>query len=319
MGGVASPVGLRVEIVLTASKDGADFVGSPGATKAREGPETARVGSETPAAWSVVVVARNAAHLLTNCLRSVPAGVPIWVVDHRSFDGTAQVAAAAGARVVAGRGPLGALRTQGLAQVESPWALFLDADERLTPEAGRQVDRALQGASPTQGGFLLGFHTWLGGTRLRTGGWGLTWHLRLVRVAGARCDPTARVHERLEAAGTVSRLGRLVDHHSFENLAHAGRKLRRYALQGARARAEAAAPVGGGWRRRAREAGWRVDAAFRTAWRWLRRAVVLGAVLQPRSALALAGRDAGSVWLKHRRCARLRGRREARERAATQV
>jgi glycosyltransferase involved in cell wall biosynthesis len=83
---------------------------------------------------SVVVPARNAEHLIGDCLRSIACSQPreIIVVDGDSLDATAEIARAHGARVLSdgGRG-LPAARLMGAQAAQSPWVALIDADVRL--------------------------------------------------------------------------------------------------------------------------------------------------------------------------------------------
>src|SRR3954454_8246350 len=83
---------------------------------------------------SVVVPARNAEHLLGDCLRSIAWSQPreIIVVDGNSTDATADIAARHGAVVLSdgGRG-LPAARLMGAQAASSTWVALIDADVRL--------------------------------------------------------------------------------------------------------------------------------------------------------------------------------------------
>jgi glycosyltransferase involved in cell wall biosynthesis len=104
---------------------------------------------------SVIVPARNAEHLLGDCLRSIAWSSPreIIVVDGESSDGTVDVARRHGARVLSdgGRG-LPAARLLGAEAATSPWVALIDADvlvgdrdlPRLLDEARREGYAALQ-------------------------------------------------------------------------------------------------------------------------------------------------------------------------------
>jgi glycosyltransferase involved in cell wall biosynthesis len=134
-------------------------------------------GTQVPS-LSVLIPARDEAANITACLTSVLAcstagrHIEIIVLDDRSADGTAELAAAAG-------GP----RTQVLAGAELPegwagkchacaqlaeaaggeWLLFLDADIRLQPQA---LTAALASAAAQGSGLITGFPRQLTGTWL---------------------------------------------------------------------------------------------------------------------------------------------------------
>jgi Glycosyl transferase family 2 len=85
---------------------------------------------------TVVVLTLNEAADLPACLKAIPSDVPVLVVDSGSSDATVAIAQAAGAKV-ASRPWSGfadqrnfALRACG---VQTPWVLFVDADERFSP------------------------------------------------------------------------------------------------------------------------------------------------------------------------------------------
>lgn len=89
--------------------------------------------------FSVVIPAFNAEATLARAVRSAlaqqPAPDEVIVVDDGSRDRTAQVAAGLdGVRVIAqeNKGP-SAARNLGLAEVQSPWVAFLDADDWWFP------------------------------------------------------------------------------------------------------------------------------------------------------------------------------------------
>jgi glycosyltransferase involved in cell wall biosynthesis len=104
---------------------------------------------------SVVVPARNAEHLIGDCLRSVAAAHvrEVIVVDGDSTDATAQIARRHGARVLSdgGRG-LPAARLLGTRAARAPWVALIDADvvlgdgdlARLLREAREEGYTALQ-------------------------------------------------------------------------------------------------------------------------------------------------------------------------------
>ena len=100
---------------------------------------------------AVGVLARDAGDLLSEMLRSLPAGAEIVVADGGSRDDTAALARSAGATVIPQDldeirrhgGNFDLARNQITDITSRPWLLFLDADERLTPELCRELEVVL--------------------------------------------------------------------------------------------------------------------------------------------------------------------------------
>jgi len=85
---------------------------------------------------SVALIARNAAPQLGRCLASVAFADKIIVVDSGSTDGTLELAAHHGARVVQSEWlGFGAQKRFAVEAVGHDWVLWVDADERVSPES----------------------------------------------------------------------------------------------------------------------------------------------------------------------------------------
>jgi glycosyltransferase involved in cell wall biosynthesis len=110
---------------------------------------------------SVIIMTRNEAANIRDCLVScAAAAAEIIVVDSASSDDTAEIARTMGAKVVPfiwnGAYPKKkqwCLDNLGLSQ---PWTLFLDADERLTPEVMAEIVRCIgpDNADPKAGYYV---------------------------------------------------------------------------------------------------------------------------------------------------------------------
>ncbi len=86
------------------------------------------------------VIAQDEERRLPACLASVEFCDEVVVVDGGSRDRTREVAAAAGAKVVESPWPgFGAQRNVALDHATADWVLEIDADERVSPELGREV------------------------------------------------------------------------------------------------------------------------------------------------------------------------------------
>ena len=102
--------------------------------------------------WSriaVVLIARNAADTLSEALRSIPPRAQVIVADGDSHDATANIARAHGAQVVAqdldsvrrAGGNFDVARNAAGEHVSRDWILYLDADERLSPDLAEEIGR----------------------------------------------------------------------------------------------------------------------------------------------------------------------------------
>ena len=103
-------------------------------------------GKPQPGTISVCMVCRNEADKLKPALESVAWADEILVMDLNSTDGSAELAAAHGARVIK-REPypiVEPLRNELAALARSDWILGLDPDERITPGLAQELRRAAQ-------------------------------------------------------------------------------------------------------------------------------------------------------------------------------
>jgi len=102
-----------------------------------------------PLPLSLVIIARDAAHELADCLASAAFAAEAIVVESGSSDDTAAVATRSGARVIAhaweGFGPQ---KNFAVAQARHDWVLCLDADERVTPELEAAIRALFAGSGP---------------------------------------------------------------------------------------------------------------------------------------------------------------------------
>lgn len=180
---------------------------------------------------TLLVIARNEAAAIGRCLDSVPFAAEKLVIDSGSTDGTREVAARHGARVVEhewlGFGPQ---RNFATTQSKHDWILALDADEALTPELAREMEQRLPGLfeSPCAGATLRR-QTWYMGAPMR-------WYRpmtgerieRLYHRGRARWTD-ARVHEALRLDGPAETFRHPFIHLNNPTLVHKQLKTLRYA------------------------------------------------------------------------------------------
>jgi glycosyltransferase involved in cell wall biosynthesis len=175
---------------------------------------------------SVVLITRNAAAQLPDCLASVAFADEVVVVDSSSSDGTAQLAVQYGARVIE-KEWLGFGRQKQFAveQAAHDWVLCLDADERVSPELAASLVRGLH--APESPVYRMARRNRFLGRWLRHGEGYPDWSPRLFDRRKARWSDDA-VHEKVLYAVTPGTLQGDLLHESAEDLPRYLEKQNRY-------------------------------------------------------------------------------------------
>jgi glycosyltransferase involved in cell wall biosynthesis len=218
------------------------------------------------AALTAVVLARDEAQHLPDCLASLSWCDKVLVIDSGSSDGTPELAAAAGARVV--QHPFenySRQRNFALTQVDSPWLLFVDADERVPPDLASEILATL--AAPSANGYWLPRRNLFWGHAMRGGGWWPDRQLRLLRVDSAHYDPNRAVHEVADINGPTGSLAAALVHLNYDSPAEMRSKQAEYAALELRRRRAGdwqyrprqlvTMPLRAFWRRYVQLSGWR--------------------------------------------------------------
>lgn len=176
---------------------------------------------------SLFIIAKNEETKIGKCIHSAKDLVSeVIVVDGNSTDKTAQIAAARGAVVY--KHPFEGFAKQknfALSKVSSPWALNLDADERLSPELVRQIKEILPDTKHS--GFEINFSNFFLNQKMKHSGLNNERHIRLVRTKKAHYVG-GLVHESLKVDGTIGRLTEPIRHYSYDNIETYFRKLNKY-------------------------------------------------------------------------------------------
>lgn len=182
---------------------------------------------------SAILITRDEAADLPDCLASLAFCDEIVVVDSGSTDATVAIAEGAGARVTVtsdwpGFGPQ---KQRALDLATGDWVLSIDADERIPADLAAEI-RAVIAGGGAEAGFRLNRRSSFLGRFLLHGGWYPDRILRVARREAARFTPD-RVHERLVVEGPVGDLSVDMVHHSYRSIDEVLDKGRRYALASA--------------------------------------------------------------------------------------
>lgn len=167
---------------------------------------------------SLVVITRDAAGELAECLASAPFAAEALVVDSGSGDDTVEVARRSGARVIERDWPgFGRQKQFAVDAALHDWVLCLDADERVSRPLAASIRDAFARGVPAPAAFALARRNRFLGRWLAHGEGYPDWHVRLFDRRRARWSDDA-VHERVIVEGAAERLGGDLLHASAESL-----------------------------------------------------------------------------------------------------
>ncbi|HVO11902.1 MAG TPA: glycosyltransferase family 2 protein [Vicinamibacteria bacterium] len=199
---------------------------------------------------SAVLIAQNEERKIEGAIASVAFCDEIVLVDSGSRDGTREIAAAAGARVLVNAPWPGfvAQRDFAVRAARHDWVVALDADERVGA-ALREEMLALRARGFAHAGYRIPRVACYLGRWIRGTDWYPDWQVRLFdRTRGGwRGD---LVHESVSVRGPVGRLHGEMEHHPYSDIADHLRKIDAYTTL---------------WARQAHAAGRRTNLADMTA------------------------------------------------------
>lgn len=96
---------------------------------------------------SIVIIARDEEKIIKDCLESAKWADEIVLVDTGSADKTFQIAKKYGAKIiklpVSKEKDFSKWRNEGLKAAQGEWILYIDADERVTPELKKEIQEVI--------------------------------------------------------------------------------------------------------------------------------------------------------------------------------
>jgi glycosyltransferase involved in cell wall biosynthesis len=180
---------------------------------------------------SAIIITRNEAANIGDCLDCLAFCQERIVVDAGSTDGTVLIAREKGARVAAhswkGFGPQ---KNYALSLAHGDWVLSIDADERVTPALAQAIKAAI--ATGAADGYEIPRRSTFCGRMMRHSGWFPDRVLRVFRRDKGRFSDDA-VHERVICDGRIARLKEPLLHYPVARLEDAIRRMDSYSTLGA--------------------------------------------------------------------------------------
>lgn len=219
-------------VARDASRWGAIMARSTNEGLCRAGPGGPRHGAPPMPTLSIIIVAKNEAINIADCVRCARFADEVIVLDSGSTDGTPELARTEGARVTVTDWPgFGAQKNRGIDLATGDWFFCLDADERISGELAAEIRAAIERADVN--GFRVPRTSMYCGRFIRHGGWTPDYSWRLARRGAARFTSHA-VHEHLQVQGPTGTLRHPIVHYSFRSMESVLEKLNRYSSASAR-------------------------------------------------------------------------------------
>jgi len=188
---------------------------------------------DTPTGITAVVLTRNVAADIEACLAALAWADSSVVVDDFSDDNTRAICELRGARVFERRlESFAAQRNFALTHVQTPWVLFIDSDEHVSPALAAEIREAVR--DETVAGCWIPRKNLFKGRWVQHAGWSPDYQLRLFRVAQGRYDPIRFAHETVLLDGPDKYLTELLIHYNYGSVRQFIAKQRRYAEMEAR-------------------------------------------------------------------------------------
>lgn len=179
---------------------------------------------------SVILITKNEATNIRDCLQSVAFADQIVVLDSGSTDGTVAIATDMGAEVhQSTEWPgFGAQKNRALEYATGQWVLSIDADERIPPDLANAILATIR--SGQADAYALSRRTQFCGQWIKHCGWTPDYVVRLFRRGQAHFSSDV-VHEKLVLKNPVASLQRLAPpmlHYSYRTSDDYWSKLQRY-------------------------------------------------------------------------------------------
>ena len=181
---------------------------------------------------SVIIITKNEAHNIEDCLKSVAFADEIIVFDSGSTDKTVELCRLYTDKVFITDWPgYGEQKQRALEASTGEWVLSIDADERVTPQLKEEIVSQISPSTHFDA-FEITFSSEYCQKVIRFGDW---WHdsqAVLFRRKKARFI-SRLAHERIEIQGEIGKLKGKIHHLAYPNLHLVLKKMNDYSSLGA--------------------------------------------------------------------------------------
>ena len=245
---------------------------------------------------SVILITKNEAANIRECLQSVAWADEIIVVDSGSEDKTCSIAKEMGAQVhVHADWPgFGPQKNRALAYASKDWVFSIDADERVTPELRAEIEQAMRAVNAD--GYFCPRLSQFCGQFVHHSGWYPDYVLRLFKQGAGKFSESL-VHESVLLTGRTEKMKNPLLHYSYLTTDDVERKVEQYST------AAAAQMFQSG------KKSSRAGAMLRGGWAFVRTYLLRLGVLDGSAGLNIARMNARTTYFKYRKLAVLNSTR----------
>jgi len=241
---------------------------------------------------SVIIITKNEALNIRECLESVKWADEIVVVDSGSTDDTIAICREFTPLVYSHDWPgFGMQKNRALDYASKDWVLSLDADERITPELRDEITRTLELGE--MDGYFIPRLSQFCGKFIHHSGWYPDYVLRLFKRNVGRFSDSL-VHERVLLTGPTEQFKNPILHYSYLTVDDVERKVEHYSSAAAQQMWQAG-----------KRSSW-LGAFIRGGWAFVRTYLLRLGVLDGIAGLNIAFMNARTTYLKYRKLEALR-------------
>jgi len=180
---------------------------------------------------SVLIITLNEEQHIKSLLEDIDFTDEIIVVDSYSTDNTKSIVESfRNVKLVQNHFiDYTSQRNFALDQAENSWVLFIDADERLTPDLKSEITTVINTPNAASAYFIYRIFMFKE-TRLNFSGWQTDKIFRLFNKSKCRYNEERTVHEKLIVNGSVSTLKNKIVHFSYSSYTNYKSKMYNYGI-----------------------------------------------------------------------------------------
>jgi glycosyltransferase involved in cell wall biosynthesis len=159
---------------------------------------------------SALIIAKNEAAMIENCINSVNWCDEVIVIDDGSTDKTREISESLGALVISFKhNSFSRLREEALKRAKSDWVIYIDADERVTPTLAKEINVMIETSNASA--FKVQRENIYFGQKFNAGGWQDDWVERVFKRADLK-SWFGEVHESPNYSGSLLNLKTKLTH-----------------------------------------------------------------------------------------------------------